>query len=202
MNRIALAALLLAAAAPSCFAADEGLDPAALLKPATNTWPTFNGDYSGRRYSTLSQINQGNVKQLSLAWVMQMKSVPIKSMPLQVNGILYFTTPDNVWAADARDGRIIWHYNHETPGGHIGHRGVGMYKDTLYFETADCRLLALAAKDGKVRWEIELADPKLGYFATMAPLVIRNHVIVGVSGDATDIPGFLESVDPETGKVQ
>ena len=67
MNRIALAALLLAAAAPSCFAADEGLDPAALLKPATNTWPTFNGDYSGRRYSTLSQINQGNVKQLSLA---------------------------------------------------------------------------------------------------------------------------------------
>jgi alcohol dehydrogenase (cytochrome c) len=202
MNRIALAALLLAAAASCCFAADEGLDPAALLKPATNSWPTFNGDYSGRRYSTLSQINQGNVKQLSLAWVMQMKSVAIKSMPLQVNGILYFTAPDNVWAADAHDGRVIWHYNRPTPGDHIGQRGVGMYKDKLYFETADCHLLALAAKDGKVLWEIELADPKLGYFATMAPLVIRNHVIVGVSGDVTDIPGFLESVDPDTGKVQ
>ena len=48
----------------------------------------------------------------------------------------------------------------------------------------------------------ELADCKLGYFATVAPLVIRNHVIVGVSGDVTDVPGFLEVVDPETGKMQ
>ena len=202
MNRIALAALLLAAASASCFAAEEGLDPAALLKPATDTWPTYNGDYSGRRYSTLSQINQTNVKHRAWRGYCRVKSVPLKSMPLEVNGILYFTAPDNVWAVDARGRPQIWHYNHGTPGGHIGHRGVAMYKDTLYFETADCHLVALAAKDGKVLWEIELADPKLGYFATMAPLIIRNHVIVGVSGDATDIPGFLESVDPETGKMQ
>ena len=71
-------------------------------------------------------------------------------------------------------------------GGHV--------HDSLYFETPDCHLICLNAKDGKVRWNIELADPKLGYFATMAPLVIRDHVIVGVSGDVTDIPGFLESV--------
>ncbi len=185
-----------------CFAADGGLHPEELMKPLSKDWPTFNGDYSGRRYSALSQIDQSNVGKLTLAWMMQLKSVAIKSMPLSVNGILYLTTPDNVWAADARSGQIVWHYYRESQGDHIGNRGVGMYKDWLYFETPDCHLIALDAKNGSVRWNIELADAKLGYFATMAPLIIRDHVIVGVSGDVTDVPGFLESVEPETGKVQ
>ncbi len=194
-----LAVMLIALCSP---AADAGLNPRDLMKPLSNDWPTFNGDYSGKRYSSLSQINQTNVTNLTLAWVMQVKSVAIKSMPLVVNGIMYFTTPDNVWAADARFGRIIWHYYRESQGDHIGQRGVGMYGDWLYFETPDCHLISLDAKDGTVRWNIELADPKLGYFATMAPLIIRDHVIVGVSGDVTDVPGFLESVEPATGKVQ
>jgi len=76
-----------------------------------------------------------------------------------------------------------------------------MYKNWLYFTTPDAYLVCLDAKDGSVRWIVELADPKLGYFATMAPLVIRDHVIVGVSGDVTDVRGFLESLDPETGVI-
>jgi acido-empty-quinoprotein group A len=202
MKRVALTALLIAASALPIWAADEGLSPSKLLKPPTDTWPTFNGDYSGRRYSTLSQIDSGNVNQLTVAWALPLKTGEIKSMPLEVNGILYFTMPDNVWAADARTGRIIWHFNRPSSGDHIGQRGLAMYKDLLYFETPDAHLLALDAKDGKIRWDIVLADAKLGYFATMAPLVVRNHVIVGVSGDVTDVPGFLESVDPETGKMQ
>ncbi len=182
--------------------ADEGLNPQLLTKPLGGEWPTFNGDYSGRRYSSLTQINRGNVNKLTLAWLMQPQGVGIKSTPLAVNGILYFTTPDNVWAADARTGRIVWHYFRESTGDHIGNRGVGMYHDWLYFETPDCHLISLNAKDGSVHWDVELADPKLGYFATMSPLVIRDHVIVGVSGDVTDIPGFLESVQPDTGKVE
>jgi acido-empty-quinoprotein group A len=187
---------------PVAMAADEGLNSQDLMKPLSIDWPTFNGDYSGKRYSSLSQINQSNVGRLTLAWVLQPQSVGIKSTPLEVNGILYFTTPDNVWAADARTGRIIWHYYRESTGDHIGNRGVGMYKDWLYFETPDCHLISLNAKDGSLRWNIELADPKLEYFATMAALVVRDHVIVGVSGDATDVPGFLESVNPETGKIE
>ncbi len=183
-------------------AADTGLDPVGLAKPLGRSWPTFNGDYSGRRYSTLSQITQSNVSKLTLAWVMQPQSSDIKATPLQVNGILYFSTPDNVWAADARTGRTIWHYFRESTGDHIGNRGVGMYKDWLYFETPDCHLVSLDAKTGKLRWDVELADPKLGYFATMAPLVVRDHVIVGVSGDVTDIPGFLLSIRPDTGKTE
>src|SRR5271170_1537787 len=104
----------------------DGLDPAALLHPPAGTWPTYNGDYSGKRYSPLTQINQSNVKGLTLAWAAQMRSAAIKSTPLEVNGILYLTTPDNVWALDARTGRTVWHYFRESKGDHIGQRGVGM----------------------------------------------------------------------------
>jgi len=180
----------------------QGLDAAALLKPPTDTWPTYNGDYSGRRYSTLDQINASNVNSLSIAWAFRIRTSVIKSTPLVVNGVLYFSAPDNVWAVDARYGHQIWHYHRASEGDHIGQRGVAMYKDWLYFETPDAHLVSLNAKDGTLRWDVELADGKLGYFATMAPLVVRDHVIVGVSGDVTDVPGFLESIDPETGKIQ
>jgi len=186
---------------PALAGAQE-LDPAALLKPATDTWPTYNGDYSGRRFSTLDQINAGNINSLTLAWVFQTHSAAIKSTPLEVNGILYFSVPDNVWAVDARFGRRIWHYERKSEGDHIGHRGLAMYKNWLYFTTPDAHLVCLDAKDGTMRWIVELADPKQEYFSTMAPLVVRDHIIVGVSGDVTDIPGFLESLDPETGKIQ
>lgn len=198
-----LTALLVLAVAPAARA--QGLDPARLLQPATNTWPTYNGDYSGRRYSTLNQINAGNVGYLSLAWAYQMHGTTfgLKSTPLEVNGVLYFTVPDNVWAVDARLGREIWHYHYTSQGGdHIGHRGVAMWGHWLYFTTPDSHIVCLDAKDGSVRWIKELADPSLGYFSTMAPLVIRDHIVVGVSGDVTDIPGFLESLDPNTGAVQ
>ena len=197
---IALLLLVLAVRAP--FAAAQGLDPATLLKTATDTWPTYNGDYSGARFSTLDQINAGNVGSLALAWVFRAHGAVLKSTPLEVNGILYLSAPDNVWAIDARFGRQIWHYQRTSEGDHIGHRGLGMYKDWLYFTTPDAHLVCLDARDGKVRWDVELADVKLGYFSTMAPLVVRDHVIVGVSGDVTDVRGFLESIDPETGKIQ
>ncbi|MGH9618261.1 MAG: acido-empty-quinoprotein group A [Bryobacteraceae bacterium] len=199
---ISRVAVLLLAATLSLAAADKGLNPQDILGPLGKHWPTFNGDYSGARYSSLKQIDASNVGTLTLAWVLQTRSASIKSMPLVVHGILYFTTPDNVWAADAHTGRIIWHFDRPSKGDHIGNRGVGMWKDTLYFETPDCHLIFIDAKNGKMKKDIQLADPKLGYFATMAPLVIHDHVIVGVSGDVTDIPGFLESLDPVTGKVQ
>ena len=196
-----LAAVVTLTLRPSSAAAQD-LEPAALLKPPTDTWPTYNGDYSGARFSTLDQINAGNIHSLTLAWIFQTQGTTIKSTPLEVNGILYFSVPDNVWAVDARFGRMIWHYERKSEGDHIGHRGLAMYKNWLYFTTPDAHLVCLNAKDGSVRWIVELADPKLEYFSTMAPLVVHEHVIVGVSGDVTDVPGFLESIDPETGKIQ
>ncbi|HEU4387125.1 MAG TPA: acido-empty-quinoprotein group A, partial [Blastocatellia bacterium] len=199
--------LVLAAGA----ALGQGLDPQALLKPPTTTWPTYNGDYSGRRYSTLSQINASNIDSLAVNWmyrvnVGQQRGVgtpEIKSSPLLVNGVLYFTIPDHVWALDARTGDELWHYTWQDKGGHlVGQRGVGMYRDWLYFLGPDGWLISLTASDGKERWRKKIADEKRQYFTTSAALVVKNHVIVGVGGDAMDVPGFLESRDPETGELE
>jgi alcohol dehydrogenase (cytochrome c) len=178
----------------------QGLDPAALLKPPTDTWPTYNGDYSGRRYSTLDQINKENVAGLALAWTFQTHSSTFKATPLEVNGILYFTTPDNAWAIDARTGRQIWHFYRASEGDHIGSRGVAMYKDRLYFGTPDAHLICLNARDGKQVWDVEIADVQFGYYISVAPLVVKDRIVIGTSGDQADIPHFLEAVDPETGR--
>ncbi len=186
--------------------AAQGLDPASILQPKPDSWPTYNGDYSGKRFSALKQIERGNVASLGMAWAFQTGisgGQGLKSTPLLVSGMLYFTEPDDIWAVEARSGRQDWHYHyHANEGQHIGQRGVGMWQNKLYFETPDAHLLCLDARSGEVQWDVVLADVKLGYWATMAPLIIRNHVIVGVSGDFTDLHGFIDSFDPETGKLQ
>jgi len=165
------------------------LDPALLKKPPTDAWPTYHGDYSGRHYSTLKQINQSNVKALSLAWVYRTNTsktgaivggegpddsgsplaggnASIKAIPLMVDGVLYFTVPDHAWAVDARTGQEIWHYFWKSRGGiHIGNRGMGMWGKWLFFETPDCYLVSLDAATGKERWHQQIADVKQEYFA-------------------------------------
>jgi acido-empty-quinoprotein group A len=227
MNLLPL--VLVAALVPAAAQAADppGLDPALLTRPPTDAWPTYHGDYSGRRYSTLDQINVDNVKNLSLAWIYRANTSPsgavsggegpekpptgggggfgldIKSTPLLVNGVLYFTAPDHVWALDARTGRERWHFFWRTRGGiHIGNRGVGMYGNWLYFLTPDNYFVSLDAATGKERWHKEIANVKREYFSTSAPIVVRNHVIIGVGGDSLDVPGYLESRDAETGELQ
>ena len=196
MKKLAFIILALAVCLPA-----QELDPSKLLNPGTDSWPTFNGDYSGRRYSTLAQINQSNVSSLALAWAFQSRSQgSFSSMPLVANGIMYVALPDQVWAIDARTGRQIWHFQRPSQGG--GNRGVAMYKDRLFFTTPDTHVICLDAHNGKLLWDVQMEDPAFKAFASMAPLVIRDHVLVAGSGDAADLPGFLESLDPMTGKVQ
>ena len=139
-----------------------------------------------------------------LAWAFQTNQpAAIKSSPLLVDGVLYFTVPDNVWAVDARSGHMLWHYNRpSTQGEHIGHRGVAMYKGWLYFTTPDAHLISLDAKDGKVRWDKVVADVDKGYWTTMPPLVVRGHVMVGVAGDLDNLPMYVRSLDADTGATQ
>jgi len=122
---------------------------------------------------------------------------------VMVNGILYFTIPDHAYALNARTGEQIWQYGWEDKGGHlIGQRGVALYRDYVYFLAPDGWFISLNAKDGSERWRKKIADEKLQYFTTSAALVVKNHVIVGVGGDAMDVRGYLESRDPETGELQ
>ena len=152
----------------------QGLDPALIANPPVDSWPSYHGDYSGRRHSSLTQITPQNVSSLALAWAFQTnQDALIKSSPLLVDGVLYFTVPDNVWAVDARTGRQIWRYTYKpNEGMHLGHRGVAMYKQWLYFSTPDAHLISLEAKDGKVRWNVVVGDTKKGYWTTMAPLIV------------------------------
>ncbi|MBV8846488.1 MAG: acido-empty-quinoprotein group A [Bryobacterales bacterium] len=191
------------------------LDPAKLSQPLGDSWPTYNGDYTGRRYSALTKIAPHNIASLSLAWVYRANpgqgaagaggnaSPVIKGTPLVINGVLYLTAPDHVWAVDARSGREIWHYAWKSKGGlHIGNRGAGVWGGYLYFETPDCNLVSLNLRDGKERWHKPICDLDQFYYASAAPVVAKNHIITGVSGDDLDIPGYLESHDPETGDLQ
>jgi len=234
-NRLLLAASLLLAPV-LVHAQGNGVSPTDLLKPLKDSWPTYNGDYSGRRYSALTQVNRSNVQHLTLAWMARLtpgleESTPgrrsrrhrettpiivggegpgdiairggrIKASVLEVDGTLYFTMPDNAWAVDARDGHELWHYFWKTKGGtHIGNRGMAMWNNYLYMETPDDYLVSLEAKTGKERWHKVIAPVDEGYFATPAPVVIGNHVLVGMGNDI-DSPGYLQSFDPETGDVQ
>ncbi len=213
----------------------DGAAPATLLKPLEDSWPTYNGDYSGRRFSALAEVNRSNVTHLTLAWMTRVTpglpnqptgfgrrgAAPrnvivggegtgdfaagggtIKSTALEVDGVLYFTMPDNAWAVDARDGRELWHYFWKTRGGtHIGNRGLGMWHGYLFMETPDDYLVSLDAKTGSERWHKQIAPLEQGYFSTPAPVVIGNHVLAGTGNDI-DAPGFLQSFDPETGDLQ
>lgn len=208
-----------------------GLTDAQILRPPPNSWPTYHGDYSGRHFSALRQINQSNVKNLSLAWVARLSAssvgaviggegaapIPgvgrrmfrgggrgdIKATPLLVNGVIYISMPDSAYAVDAITGKQIWHYFWKTTGGnHIGNRGMAMYRNWLYFETPDCYIVSLEASTGKERWHKMIADVHAGYFCTPAPLVVGNHLIDGMGGDALDVPAWLESRDLKTGDIQ
>ena len=236
-----LAPVLLVAQGPQ-----SGLDPATILKPLAESWPTYSGDYTGRRYSALTQINQTTLKNLGLAWVSRgfvQGSGPsgrgaggpggggggrgggggempftvagegsgdfnsggpaqIRGSIVMVDGILYATSPDNVWAVDARDGTIIWQFYWKTRGGtHTGHRGVGMWHNFLFIETHDNYLVKIDARTGKEVWHVEIAPFEQQYFSSMAPVIIGDHVIVGTGNDL-DAPGYLQSYDPDTGKRQ
>jgi len=182
----------------------QGADQRVLVHPPADAWPGYHGDYSGRRHSSLDQITPQNVGTLGLAWAFQTnQSAPIKSSPLLVDGVLYFTVPDNIWAVDSRSGHQIWHYNQPTTEGeHIGNRGVAMYKGYLFFSAPDAHLVSLNAKDGSVRWKVEVGDVTKGYWTSMAPLIVGNHVLVGVSGDFDNLSGYIRSIDPETGATQ
>jgi PQQ-dependent dehydrogenase (methanol/ethanol family) len=193
--------LLLSLAMTTGLLAQQGVDTGMLLQRPTKNWPTFNGDYTGQRFSPLKQINTSNVRSLTLAWSFQTRQAAMKATPLVVDGIAYFSVPNHVWAADARTGRQIWHFSRTSIGDHLASRGVTMFKDRIYFGTPDAHLIALDARNGTKVWEVEVADVKFGYYISAAPLVVKDKLLVGMSGDQLNMPGFLEARDLNDGKL-
>ncbi len=180
-----------------------------LVKPAANNWTSYNGDYTGQRYSSLRGINKKNVAQLRPAWVFHPgESAMLEVTPVVYNGVMYVTASNNVFALDARTGRLIWKFERPVSGGLIDdaavhkNRGVGIWKNRVYVETDNAHLICLDARSGRAIWEVTYADSTRNYGATSAPLVVKDQVLVGTSGGDDGVRGFLAAYDAESGKMK
>ena len=192
---------------PSAVGANLKVDAHDLLvRPAGENWISYNGDYSGRRYSDLREINADNVAHLRAAWIFHPgNSQNLEVTPLVIRGVMYVTSANNVFALDARTGRLVWHYQRPVSAGLLDdaaahkNRGVAVWGDSIYAETDDAHLLCLDARSGGLRWDVEYADKAKHYGATSAPLVVNGAVIVGTSGCDSGVRGFVAAYDAGSG---
>ncbi|MGE3176995.1 MAG: pyrroloquinoline quinone-dependent dehydrogenase, partial [Vicinamibacterales bacterium] len=178
------------------------------LKPDGANWLTFGGNFANHRFSPLTQITPDNVGKLQLQWIFQTNTLGnFETTSLLRDNVLYVTGPQNVaWAVDARTGRQIWRYRRELPITNLTaccglvNRGFAILGDKLFMTTLDAHLIALDAKTGLVVWDATLEDYRNGYAATIAPVIAKDKVIVGVAGGEYGIRGFMEAYDANTGK--
>jgi len=187
------------------------ISPQELLDGLTadgSRWLTFGGNYFNHRFSPLVQINPDNVARLQPQWTFQTNTLGnFETTTLVRDNVLYATGPQNVaWAIDARTGREIWRYRRELPATGLTaccglvNRGFAAIGDRLFMVTLDAHLLALDIKTGAIVYDVTLGNYKNGYAATIAPLVVKNKVIVGVAGGEYGIRGFIDAYDAQSGK--
>ena len=179
-----------------------------MLAPMTGNWLSYNGDYSGRRYSPLSQINVKNANQLRAEWVFHARnSDHLEVTPVVVNGTMFVTSANDTLALDAQTGRTIWHNTRPSSEGLIDDasrhlsRGVGVWHNRVYRMTDNAHLLCLDARSGNLIWDVPYADWNSNYGATSAPLVVKDKIIVGTSGGDDGVRGFVAAYEAESGKL-
>ena len=191
-------------------AATPGLanDTLTNLETDSKQWVMPTGNYANHRYSELDQINKDNVQDLQVAWTMSTGVLRgHEGQPLVIGDKMYFATPfpNNVFALDlSQDGRIMWKYEPKQDPNVIGvmccdtvYRGVAYapatdaHPDLILLQQADTTLVALNAADGSVVWEVKNGDPLKGETATMAPMVVKDKVITGISGGEYGVQGHV-----------
>jgi alcohol dehydrogenase (cytochrome c) len=173
----------------------------------SHNWLTYSGSFHSQRYSLLTQVTPENVKNLEPQWVFQSRSLEkYEATALVVDGIMYTVQPPNdLLALDATTGRTFWMYSYRPSAdarpccGRVN-RGVAILGDTLFMGTIDGHLVAVDAKVGRPLWDVKLERPEAGYALTVAPLVVKDKVIVGTAGGEYGIRGFLAAYDAKTGK--
>jgi alcohol dehydrogenase (cytochrome c) len=169
-------------------------------------WLMYWGNYQGTHYSGLNQIDSRNVEQLRAAWAYQMPGESVlQAAPLVADGVMYTTQPGIVAALDARTGRQIWRYSRPQKVRNPYeinpfNRGVAMLGHRVFLGTLDAALVALDARTGLPLWETQVADSMLGYSLTSAPLVVKDKVLVGITGGEFGARGFLDAYDAATGR--
>ncbi len=195
-------------AGPSSSDIDVEISTADLLaKSSGRNWTSYNGDYTGRRFNSLSQITPANVGGLRAQWVFHPgKSDALEGTPVVVNGVMFMTSANDAYALDARTGRVIWHYSRPVTEGLVDdasshhNRGVALWGSRLYMETDNAHLLCLEAKTGRLLWDVAYAKGNKNYGATSAPLVVKDKVLVGTSGGDDGVRGFVAAFDTTSGE--
>jgi len=179
----------------------------AIKKPRRGDWPSYNGLLSGNRHSELSQIDTSNVAGLAPRWMFPIRSPrQLQVTPVVIDGVMYVTTVNEAFALDAANGREIWHYRRGQTEGVIGdagsgiNRGVAVLGDRVFMVTDDARVIALHRVTGRLLWDTKMAAHEENYGATMAPLVVKDLVIAGVSGGDEGARGFLAAYSAATGE--
>ena len=201
--RASLILLLFASSAPAQVTSERLLHS----DKEPQNWLMYSGDYAGLRYSSLQEIKIANAEKLVAKWTYQtMAGGKFETTPLAVDGIMYATGQDDrAFALDARTGRPIWQYQRALPGdirpccGRVN-RGLAILGDKVFMGTLDSHVIALDTKTGNVVWDVTAVDYSKGYSFTLAPLVIKNLVLVGVSGGEYGIRGFIDAYDANSGE--
>ena len=176
-------------------------------KPKPGDWLTYNGKWSANRYSELKQIHTGNVGRLRLKWIFPIPYYGLEVTPLEAGGVMYVTGPNQVFAIDALTGGQIWKYSRPQTRGLDGdavlgtNRGVAIRDDKVFYVTDNAHLLALDRATGELVWEKTMPEEPQHYGGTMAPLVVKDTVIAGVSGADEGIRGFIVCYKAETGEL-
>ena len=177
-------------------------------QPPGENWLSYNGDFSGRRYSGLSQITPENVSRLRAQWVFHSEnSERLEVTPVVVDGVMLVTSANDAHALDARTGRTIWHHSMAKTEGLIDdasshhNRGVAIWHSRVYMNTDNAHLLCLDLRSGHLIWDVPYADWNKNYGATSAPLAVNGKIIVGTSGGDDGVRGFVAAYDAGTGKL-
>ena len=178
-----------------------------VAQPVGKDWTSYNGDYTGRRFSSLDQINAKNVGLLRAQWAFHApNSDALEVTPVVVDGMMLVTAANDAYALDAQTGRVLWHYSRPATEGLIDdasqhhNRGVGVWGSSVFMETDNAHLLCLDARSGHLRWDVAYTDGSKNYGATSAPLVVNGKVLVGTSGGDDGVRGFVAAYDANTGK--
>jgi alcohol dehydrogenase (cytochrome c) len=207
MNRTALLLGILGIAGLIALGAEITEEKLRNAQSDPETWLSYGKNYYGWRYSDLRQINAANVGQLAPRWMFQTGVAgKFEATPLVYDRMMYVTGPSNhAFGLDLLTGRAIWHYYKTLPKGVSiccgqVNRGFAALGQKLFKVNLESRLVALDAKTGAVLWETEIDDIKKGYSATVAPLIVKNKVVVGIAGAEFGVRGFIDAYDADTGK--
>lgn len=183
-----------------CFACAQARYEDIRKGPAEN-WLTYAGDYQGKRHSALRQIDTTNVGSLVTKWVYHMpKANGLRTCPIVYDGIMYVTNSNEIRALDARSGRMVWMYKDGAAKKEAANRGAAILGNTVFFVTADMYLVALDRRNGALLWEKKYGNIEDGMFATAAPVIIKDRVIVGVANGDNGMRGYIAALSASSGE--